>query len=354
MAEDHLMNEQGQGWFYEDYRLNVHGDYAGKAGRSYSVWNFYYTIISNLNYILANDGKLEGDPDLVNSLMGQAYAFRAFCYFYLIQLYQQTYVGHENAPGVPLYTEPTVAGTEGKPRGTVQEVYDQINADLTEAVNRLKGLKQSHISHIDYYVAKGFQARVFLVQHKYKEAAEAAEEALAKPGLSLVKIDALGGNNSVKTADVMWGLEISKDQTSGYAGFFSHMDADAKGMYGSKARQCISSGLYNLLSNTDERKMKWFRGKLDKDEQGNSKVSYCQLKFKMADYTTWTGDYLLMRAEEMVLIKAEAECHLKSSIWHGTQSSNWVCFGMRIMKPFCHSVKARKLITRIRMRLSVR
>lgn len=311
MAEDHLMNEQGQGWFYEDYRLNVHGDYAGKAGRSYSVWNFYYTIISNLNYILANDGKLEGDPDLVNSLMGQAYAFRAFCYFYLIQLYQQTYVGHENAPGVPLYTEPTVAGTEGKPRGTVQEVYDQINADLTEAVNRLKGLKQSHISHIDYYVAKGFQARVFLVQHKYKEAAEAAEEALAKPGLSLVKIDALGGNNSVKTADVMWGLEISKDQTSGYAGFFSHMDADAKGMYGSKARQCISSGLYNLLSNTDERKMKWFRGKLDKDEQGNSKVSYCQLKFKMADYTTWTGDYLLMRAEEMVLIKAEAECHLK-------------------------------------------
>lgn len=39
MAEDHLMLEQGQGWFYEDYRLNVHGDYAGKNGRSYSVWN---------------------------------------------------------------------------------------------------------------------------------------------------------------------------------------------------------------------------------------------------------------------------------------------------------------------------
>lgn len=149
------------------------------------------------------------------------------------------------------------------------------------------------------------------MQHKYKEAAEAAKEALTKPGLSLVKVDALGGNNSVKVDDVMWGLEISKDQTSGYAGFFSHMDADAKGMYGSKARQCISSGLYNLLSDTDERKMKWFRGKLEKEEKGNSKVSYCQLKFKMADYTIWTGDYLLMRAEEMVLIQAEAECHLK-------------------------------------------
>lgn len=31
----------------------------------------------------------------------------------------------------------------------------------------------------------------------------------------------------------------------------------------------------------------------------------------MADYTTRTGDYLLMRAEEMILIKAEAECHQK-------------------------------------------
>lgn len=311
MAEDFVMNEQGQGWYYEDYRLNVHGDYEGKSGRSYSTWNFYYTIISNLNYILANDGKLNGDIDLANSILGQAYALRAYCYFYLIQLYQQTYVGHENAPGVPVYLTPTIAGTEGKPRGTVQGVYDQINKDLTEAVNRLKGVEQAHISHIDYYVAKGFQARVFLVQHKYKEAAEAAKEALTKPGLSLVTVDALGGNNNVKVEDVMWGMQISTDQTSGYAGFFSHMDADAPGMYGSKARKCISSGLYNLLSDTDERKMKWFRGKLEKNEAGNSKVSYCQLKFKMADYTTWTGDYLLMRAEEMVLIKAEAECHLK-------------------------------------------
>ena len=286
MAEDHLMHEQGQGWFYEDYRLNVHGDYSNKAGRSYSIWNFYYTVISNLNYIIAEDGKLTGDSDLAKSIVGQAYALRAYCYFYLIQLYQQTYIGHENAPGVPLYTEPTVAGTEGKTRGTVQDVYDKINSDLTEAVGRLQGLPQSHISHIDYYVAKGIQARVCLVQHNYKEAAKAAEDALTKPGLSLVTVKALGGNNSVKVSDVMWGLEISTDQTSGYAGFFSHMDADAAGMYGSKARQCISSGLYNLLSNTDERKTKWFRGALEKDEAGNSKVSYCQLKFKMADYTT--------------------------------------------------------------------
>ena len=33
MAEVHLMYSQGQGWFYEDYRLNVQGDYSTTSGR---------------------------------------------------------------------------------------------------------------------------------------------------------------------------------------------------------------------------------------------------------------------------------------------------------------------------------
>ena len=232
---------------------------------------------------------------------------RAFCYFYLVQLYQQTYHGHETAPGVPIYTEPTEAGSQGHPRGTVQDVYDQINSDLDRAIELLEGKSQSHISHVDYYVANGFKARVALVQHEYATAAAAAATALSKSELSLATVEALGGNNDTGVADVMWGCEITTDQTSGFAGFFSHMDADATGMYGATAQKCISSGLYNLISDTDERKSAWFRAPLAEDGTG-SMVSYCQLKFKMADYTTWTGDYLLMRAEEMVLIKAEAEC----------------------------------------------
>ena len=316
MAEDHLMKEQGQGWFYEDYRLNVHGDYSNKAGRPYSIWNFYYTIVSNVNYIIASENTMGGDPELKNSVVGQAYAMRAFAYYYLIQLYQQTYKGHEDAPGVPLYTGATVAGSEGSPRGTVQGVYTQINSDIEKAIDLLGSISnkvQTHVSHIDYYVANGIKARICLTQHDYAGAATAAAEALKKPSLKVATIAELGGNNSVKTADVLWGMEIIADQSSGFASFFSHMDADAPGMYASKARQCISTGLYKLISDTDERKTAWFRGAIPSDEEktASSYTSYCQIKFKMADYTTRTGDYLLMRAEEMILIKAEAECHQK-------------------------------------------
>lgn len=313
MGEDHLMLEQGSGWFYFDYGYNVRGDYIHKSGRSYAVWNFFYTIISNVNYIIANEDLIEGDPALVNSIVGQAYAIRAYAYFNLIQVFQQTYKGNEDAPGVPLYTEPTTSDSEGKPRGTVQEVYSQINLDAEEAIDLLdeSGLEQKHPSHIDYYVANGFKARYDLVQERFEEAAGAASEALKKPGLERVlEVNQLGEFNDASLSNVLWGVEVIADQTSGWASFFSHMDADA-GMYGSSARQCVSSWLYNQIPETDNR-LQWFRGEIpeDEEEEGSSFVSYCQLKFAFADVTTRTGDYILMRAEEMLLIEAEALARL--------------------------------------------
>ncbi|MBR5298498.1 MAG: RagB/SusD family nutrient uptake outer membrane protein, partial [Parabacteroides sp.] len=222
MGEDHLMYAQGQGWFYEDYRLNVHGDFSGKSGRSYALWNFFYTMISNANYIIAAEETMGGEPDAIKSIVGQAYAIRGFCYFNLIQLYQQTYINNQDAPGVPLYTEPTVAGSEGKPRGTVQGVYDQITSDLGKAETLLNGLTQKHISHIDYYIVKGMQARVAMVMHDYATAAAAATEALTKSGLQLATVAQLGNNNNTDVCDVMWGVNIIADQSQGFAGFFSH------------------------------------------------------------------------------------------------------------------------------------
>ena len=104
---------------------------------------------------------------------------RALSYFQLIQLYQQTYKGNESAPGVPLYTEPTTSSSEGKPRGTVEDVYKQINSDLETAISLLKdcGVEQKHPSHIDYYAANGIKARVCLVQQNYEGALAAAKEA---------------------------------------------------------------------------------------------------------------------------------------------------------------------------------
>lgn len=313
MAEDHLMMSKGSGWFYEDYRLNIRPDYIHKSGRPYAYWNFFYTIVSNANYIIAEDGKISGDSNLAKSVVGQAYALRAMSYFYLIQLYQQTYKGNETAPGVPLYTEPTTNSSVGKPRGTVQQVYDQINLDIAKAIELLdeSGLAQHHPSHIDYYVANGLKARIDLVQEKFRDAADAAVEALSKPGLVIETVPNMAGMNSVKYKNVMWGVEIIAEQSTQWASFFSHMDSDAD-MYGARAPHAISKWLYDQLSATDARKSEWWRGEVASPTTGTSNQSYCQTKFKFANVTNRTGDYIYMRAEEMLLIAAEAEARLEN------------------------------------------
>ena len=100
---------------------------------------------------------------------GGAYAIRAYSYFMLAQ----------SLPGpikdmrvnlVALYVEPTVAGTEGKPRSTVQETYAQIMNDINKAVERLNGTTRKHISHIDYATALGLQARIALVMEDWATA----------------------------------------------------------------------------------------------------------------------------------------------------------------------------------------
>lgn len=309
MGEDHLMYAGGQGWFWYDYQLNVQTDYTHTSGHPYAFWNFFYTNICNINYILEVEETLEGDPLEVKQLMGQAYAMRALCYHYLIQIYQQSYIGHEDASGVPVYTEPTTKDTEGKPRGTIQETYDQINSDINKAVALLEEAgceAHEHASHIDYYVANGIKARICMTQNLYAEAEKAASEALKAPYARVATVKEMEGMNNVANPNVMWGMQVIADQGSAFAGFFSHMDADAKGLYASTAQKCIDAALYAKIPDTDERKA-WFRGELEKDGE-NSNVSYCQLKFKMADYSNRIGDIIHMRYEEMLLTLAEAQC----------------------------------------------
>lgn len=156
MGEDHIMSGQGSGWFWYDCTYNVKSRYTASTWRSYDLWNAYYTWVANANYIIAAEETMEGLPSDVNYIIGQGYAIRAYSYFMLMQSFARTYKGHESDPGVPIYTEPSAAGTEGQPRSSVQQVYELIVADIEKAVTLLKESKpQIHKSHIDYHVAQG-------------------------------------------------------------------------------------------------------------------------------------------------------------------------------------------------------
>lgn len=313
MAEDHVMDASGSGWFWYDYIYNNWGDYSSTAGHQYQMWNFFYTLIANANYILVNEGNLEGDENTANYVIGQAYAIRSFAYMWLVQSFQQN---DPSKPGVPIYTEPTVAGSSGNPRGLVQQVYDQANSDIDKAIELLENsdVDQMHISHIDKYVAYGIKARHALVQKDFVTALSAAELAMDSPA-DIVPFQNIRNVNDNGAANVMWGLSIQTDQALGSWDIFAHLDADSESTY-SQARHLISSWLYDRIPETDERR-EWWTEPLPEGEWGESgtvdgsKRSWAQTKLVYKSVAASTGDHILMRKEEIALMAAEAACHLE-------------------------------------------
>ncbi len=309
MSEDIIQTKQGSGWFFYDYAFGVSSDWTLSQGRQAQCWNFFYTLISNANAVIAQEANLTDDEDMAKYVIGQAYALRAYSYLWLVQNYQQC---DPSLPGVPVYTEPTTIESKGKGRGTVQDVYDRINADLDEAIARLStsSVQQQHSSHIDQYVAQGLKARALMVQKKYAEAEQAALEAMKSPLAQIVPFNQTAKVNDVSNDNVMWGLAIQTDQSISNAGIYAHIDADAGTTYSDGTQFLISAWLYDNMPQTDARRA-WWTAPLPEDEwvSGSSKMSYVQTKLVYKDASLGTGDYILMRMEEMALIAAEAACH---------------------------------------------
>ena len=332
MGEDMVQTAEGAGWFWHDYNYEVRERYTSKIQRCYFTWKYFYELINNVNYILSVEDSASGDKDELAYLMAQAYSVRAYSYFMLIQSFQQTYMGHEDFPGVPIYTEPTLSTSKGKGRGTVQDVYDQIIKDLDKAFDLYIscGKSQEHITELDYYAACMLRARVALVMNDWATAAEAAREVQKKPGRTLLSMSdatVVKGRfndadkswttgrtpfNSVSSSSVIWGAEVLTEQSTVYASFYSQMDACTDLYYAAESPKCISNWLYDQISVTDVRKG-WWNGNIGIPASSwkyGANIDYNQHKFQWADQKSFKGDYIFMRLEEAFLIEAEAECRL--------------------------------------------
>jgi starch-binding outer membrane protein, SusD/RagB family len=293
MGEDMVVERISH--FGVDYRYENHG---AKGIRPAYVWTFYYRVIFNLNSIINNiDHAIAEDEALRKNIKAQAYTLRAYSYFQLIQLFQHTYTGHENLPGIPVYTEKT---TTGKPRNKVSEVYQQMISDLDVAIQLFESSKlaQRHISNPTLNVAKGIRARVALVMNDWTKAAGMASE--ARMGYSIMSAEEYNtGFDNYKQQNWMWGLEVNSEQSTGVASWFSHVDFSIWGYSGAGlSRKSVSSKLYNQMQEGDVRKILV--------NTTSVAGSFLPGKFTAKGDKEFAADLVVMRPEEMLLIEAEA------------------------------------------------
>jgi len=144
-----------------------------------SLWELPYKVIRYSNNILSQIDALivtPTDTAQKNDLKGQALVLRALALFDVTRVYGSTYLKDNGASlGGCIIT--TVVGPEYQPtRNTVNECYNQIIKDLTDAIPLLKVTKND--GKINRWGAKTLLSRVYLYKGDNPNALIQSEEAI--------------------------------------------------------------------------------------------------------------------------------------------------------------------------------
>ena len=295
-----------------------------------------YRVIYAATAVLASIPEDTDNEQLITS-RGQAKAMRAFAYLSLSPYFQYKYKGNENQPSIPMMTEDVDPNCN--PRVPLSELFEAIITDLDDAISDLDGFTRSNKGLVDQQVAYGFRARAYLYMEEWAKAAADADKAMV--GFTPYAINQLTapGFNNANDRSWIWGLlmpaEIIGTTLRSWPSQLGSFSGQSYVAYAGIYRS-INILLWKKIPATDVRKKWW----LDENRtspyleglswtdvekgitylgQAIATASIADVKQPMNPYANVKfgqragvgsvyndGDWCMMRAEEMILIKAEA------------------------------------------------
>lgn len=294
-------------WHTNEMRWRSHISETGSL--SEFPWRIFYRVIFNCNEgISAIEQYKEEDPAAYNRIRGEFLALRAYSHFMLVQLYGKHYdiSSADGDLGVIIRTEPGV-NYEPAPRNTVAEVYRQINTDIEAAIASLQESSSSKKNYIRLGTAYGLQARIALVQGRWEDAVEAADQAIGQSSATLQSGEELrDGFNNSEASEWMWAYTQAEDQNAYFGSYFAYMSWNFSSSIIRSVPKVINKDLYETMGANDVRRKWW-------DPAGKSHakkfkgIPYMTKKYTATPEGTSNGDRLFMRLAEMYYIKAEAQ-----------------------------------------------
>lgn len=168
---DEVWNSSQQ-WYLEYDNLNSPGTIG--IGDEWP-WRSFYIVINHANFVLSKVDGANLSKDSYNQIAGQALFLRALAYYELATYYQ-------TVPLITDYASYSNINTMYASNNTQDEVFDQIEADLTKAMQLLpsrdKGGEWAK-GRATCGSAAGYLARAQMFRHKYTEAYAVLKDIIA-------------------------------------------------------------------------------------------------------------------------------------------------------------------------------
>ncbi len=296
MSNDMSLYMSSDPWKY-DHNIDYYGE---QYIRSSGLWTFFYNIIGEANFIISS-GVTAVDKTNVLPILAQCYALRGISYFYLAQFFQHTYATSQDEPCVPIVLSDYETSIYS--RATVKQVFDQAEADLLNAEKMLEGWQRSSKNEINKEVVQGMLSRLYLVECEWAKAAEKARAARQNYTLMTFQEAYDANYQDIENCEVLWGQDVTTENTDFYASFQSWLCAQSTG-YGGQvgAFQLIDAKLYNSIPASDVRKDLFYQVHTQYDSW--TIPPYANKKFKQVN--DFLGDVIYMRASELYLTEIEA------------------------------------------------
>jgi hypothetical protein len=299
VCSDMVLGALNYGWYSPVARLQATTDYT--RTEDYMPWRYYYRMIFGANLVM---DFLGGDvPQTDKSkrwALGQAKAMRAYAYFYLTQLYTKGY-GDGTEKQIPIYLD---IKEPNHPKATAKEIYDLMVSDLTAAITYLSDFTRTSKEQVDVSVAKGLLAYVLAARGAaadLNQVISLSNDILGKFPLT-TKTQATGGFNDVATPSWVWGVDLTLASGLDLVSWWGQVDLFTYSYAWAGDPKLIDAGLYASIKADDVRKTQF-------DDGWPINKFYAPDRIEGGQRNIET-DYVYMRSDEFLLMKAEAQARL--------------------------------------------
>lgn len=261
-------------------------------------WSRLYEYIYKANAAMEGiSGSAALSTPVKTQLLGECYFLRAFCYFYLVNLYGDA--------ALVLTTD--YASNSLLPRVAASDIYRQIVADLTQAKTLLKeqyvGLDMITASteriRVNKAAAQALLARVYLYTGEYAKAETEASGVIGNSLYSLIT-DNPGSVFLKNSKETIWAMQptLSTTQNTWESVIFPLTKIP-----NASNPVSLSASLIATFDTTKDKRYKNWIGTF----ASGGKTYYYAYKYKAGSVTSSITEYeMVLRLAEQYLIRAEA------------------------------------------------